>query len=168
MTDFSDFALERSVDRGWERFEEWLAGVIADMTDGDVVVVSREADADDASGGQQPFVQFLAVGDGWVRGEASSNRQLDRQHWLSEQQAAELTYIGYELPSAPARALATSGSTNFSIDLTRDDARQLAAISIRALREVFGVVHPAFLTFRGDAPTQAKARRREFSRGSIF
>ena len=153
MTDFSGFVLERSVDRGWEQFEQWLAGVIADMADGDVLVVSREADARDAGRGQEPFVQFLAVGDGWLRGEASSNRQVDRHYWLTEQQAAEMTYIGYDLPLTPTRALATSGSTNFSVDLTRDDAHLLAAMSVRALREVFGVVHPAFLAFRGDAPT---------------
>jgi hypothetical protein len=153
MTDFSGFALERSVDRGWEQFEEWLTAAIADMADGDVLVVSREADARDASRGQEPFVQFLAVGDGWLRGEASSNRQLDRQYWLTEQQAAEMTYIGYELPLTPARALATSGSTNFAVDLTRDDATKLAAMSVRALREVFAVVHPAFLAFRGDTHT---------------
>jgi hypothetical protein len=153
MTDFSGFVLERSVDRGWEQFEAWLADVIATMADGDVLVVTRETDAHDAARSQEPFVQFLAVGDGWVRGEASSNRHLDRQYWLTEQQAAEMTYIGYDLPSTPARALATSGSTNFSVDLTRDDAGQLAAMSVRALREVFGVLHPAFLAFRGDAQT---------------
>jgi hypothetical protein len=151
MTDFSDFALERSVDHGWSQFEQWLADVIAQMADGDVIVVSRESNVHEASRSHEPFVQFLAVGDGWIRGEASSNRQLDRQYWLSEQQAAEMTYIGYELPSTPARALATSGSTNFSVDLSRADSAQLAAISVRALREVFGVVHPAFLAFRGDA-----------------
>jgi len=153
MTDFSGFVLERSVDRGWERFEQWLTGVIADLADGDVFVVSREADAHDTGRGQEPYVQFLAVGDGWIRGEASGNRQLDRHYWLTEQQAAEMTYIGYDLPLTPTRALATGGSTNFAVDLTRDDADQLATMSVRALREVFGVVHPAFLALRGDATT---------------
>jgi hypothetical protein len=151
MTDFSGFVLERSVDRAWEQFEAWLADVLATVADGDVLVVSREADPHDPARGQEPFVQFCAVGDGVVRGEASSNRQLDRQHWLSDQQAAEMTYIGYELPATPAQALATSGSTNFAIDLTRADAAQLAAMAVRALREVFAVLHPAFLSFRGDA-----------------
>jgi hypothetical protein len=154
MTDFSGFVLERSVDRAWEQFEAWLADVLARLADGDVLVVSHEADAHASGRGQDPFVQFCAVGDGWLRGEASSNRQLDRQYWLTEQQAAEMTYIGYELPSTPARALATSGSTNFSVYLTRDDAARLAAMSVRALREVFGVLHPAFLAFRGDAETR--------------
>jgi hypothetical protein len=151
MTDFSGFVLERSVDRAWEQFESWLADVLANIADGDVLTVSREADAHDGARSQEPFVQFCAVGDGLVRGEASSNRLLDRQHWLSDQQAAEMTYIGYELPSTPAQALARSGSTNFSVDLTRDDSAQLAAMAVRALREVFGVLHPAFLSFRGDA-----------------
>src|SRR5436190_14769663 len=158
MTDFSGIALEQSVDNGWEHFRGWLAGVIADMADGDVVVVAREPDASgdsDGDGGraQEPFVQFLAVDGGWIRAEASGNRQLDRQRWLSDQQIAEMTYIGYDLPSTPAQALATGGSTNFAVDLGRDDAGRLAAMSVRALREVFGVVHPAFLAFRGDLRT---------------
>jgi T3SS (YopN, CesT) and YbjN peptide-binding chaperone 3 len=81
MTDFSGLALEQSVDNGWEQFEEWLAGAIADMADGDVVIVARESvaqNAPDAARAQEPFVQFLAVADGWVRGEASGNRQLTR------------------------------------------------------------------------------------------
>jgi hypothetical protein len=151
MTDFSGFALERSVDRGWEQFEAWLADAIAALGDGDVLAISHEAGSQDAPRGQQPFVQFNTVGEGVIRGEASGNRQLDRQHWLTDQQAAEMTYIGYELPSTPAQALATSGSTNFAVDLSRDDAPQLAAMSVRALREIFGVLHPAFLAIRGSA-----------------
>jgi hypothetical protein len=151
MTDFSGFALERSVDRGWEQFELCLADAIAQLEEGDVLIVAHEAG--ESARGPQPFVQFNAIGDGVVRGEASSNRQLDRQNWLSDQQAAEMTYIGYELPSTPAEALATSGSTNFSVDLTRDHAPQLAAMSVRALREIFGVVHPAFLSVGGNAAT---------------
>ena len=158
MTDFSGFVLERSVDRAWEQFEAWLADVLATLADGDVLVVSREADAHDSARGQGPFVQFCAVGDGWLRGEASSNRQMDRQHWLTEQQAAEMTYIGYDLPSTPARALATSGSTNFSAHVTSADGAVLAAMSVRALREVFAVLHPAFLAVRGDAPTPLDGR----------
>jgi hypothetical protein len=151
MTDFSGFVLEDSVDRGWAHFEEWLADAVASMADGDVLVVCHEADVRRDGSAEQPLVQFLAVGDGWVRGEASSNRQLSRQYWLSDQQVAEMTYLGYELPSSPAHALATSGSTNFSVDLSRNDAPRLAAMAVRALREVFGVVHPAFLAVRGDA-----------------
>jgi hypothetical protein len=152
MTDFSGLGLEQSVDHGWDQFEAWLVGVIAEMRDGDVVVVARESDATAAgeAGAQEPFVQFLAAGDGSVRAEASGNRQLDRAHWLTDQQAAELTYLGYGMPSTPADALANGGSTNFSADLARADATQLAAMSVRALREVFGVVHPAFLALRGD------------------
>jgi hypothetical protein len=153
MTDFSGFVLEDSVDRGWAQFEEWLADAVAALADGDVLVVSHEAEAYEGGRAEQPLIQVLAVGGGWVRGEASSNRQLARQYALSEQQAAELTYIGYELPSSPADALAGGGSTNFSVDLTRAEAVRLAAMSVRALREVFAVVHPAFLTCRGDVRT---------------
>jgi hypothetical protein len=153
MTDFSGFVMERSVDRGWEQFEAWLADALVTVADGDVLVVAREPGAHDAARGQQPLVQFCAVGDGTLRGEASSNRHLDRQLWLTDQQVAEMTYIGYELPLSPATALATSGSTNFCVDLHRDDAAKLAAISVRALREVFGILHPAFLSFRGATRT---------------
>jgi hypothetical protein len=151
MTDFSGFVLEDSVERGWDRFLDWLSDVVANMSDDDVIVVSCEADTRDDAQTRQPFVQFCAVGDELIRAEASGNRHLDPPHRLSEPQIAELAEIGYRLPSSPARALATSGSTNFSVDRTRADANEIATMSVRALREVFGVLHPAFLTFRGDA-----------------
>jgi hypothetical protein len=150
MTDFSGFDLERTVDRGWHQFETWLRAALDTMKDGDVIVVSRESGSRERVRAHQPQLRFTAHGDGLMRGEASSNRQLDRHFWLSEQQVERLVEIGYDLPSSPADALATSASTQFSVDGDRSYRPALAALSIRALREVFDVLHPAFLAITGD------------------
>jgi hypothetical protein len=150
MTDFSGFVLEHTVDRGWEQFERWLRGVLARAHDGDVIVVARESSAADLTHAHQPQVQFSVLGDGVVRGEASSNRYLERQFRLTDDQADHLVEIGFELPASPADALATSGSTNFAVEGDRRYIPMLAALSVRALREVFGILHPAFLAISGD------------------
>lgn len=153
MTELSGFVLERSVERGWDHFERWLADVLSAMADGDVLVISREPGAVDDGHAQQPHVRFCAWGDDIVRAEASGNRHLDRQFWLTDEQAGALVALGYSAPSSPAEALATSRSTYFSVDGTRADGPALAATSVRALREVFGVLHPAFLLMRGEVRT---------------
>lgn len=38
------------------------------------------------------------------------------------------------------------GSTTFYLDVGRNHEDRLAVLSVRALRDVFGVAHPAFLT----------------------
>jgi hypothetical protein len=150
MTDFSGFVLEHTVDRGWQQFQEWLREALHTMVDGDVLVVSRESASKERVPSHQPQVQFTAYGDGLIRGEASSNRYLDRRFWLTEEQSDLLVDIGYEQPATPADALAMSGSTHFSVDGDRLYVMALAALSVRALREVFGILHPAFLAITGD------------------
>jgi hypothetical protein len=150
MTDFSGFVLEHSVDRGWRQFEGWLSDVLSKLEDGDVLVVSREAGPGEPGRDQQPHVRFTAFEETAVRAEAAGNRQLDRQFQLTDEQQATLTDIGFTLPSSPAAALATSASTSFSIDLARADGKEMAAQAVRALREVYGILHPAFLAISGD------------------
>lgn len=150
MTDFSGFVLERSVDRGWRQFEGWLRQVLTKSTDGDVLVVSRESTPGERIRGQRPQVQFSALGAGKLRAEASGNRQLDRRFWLTDEQTAQLVGIGFELPASAVDALANSVSTYFSSDVDLIEADRLATMAVRALREVFGILHPAFLAISGD------------------
>lgn len=150
MTDFSGFVLEHSVDRGWAQFEYWLADVLCQTIDGDVLVVSREVGPGEPERTQQPHVEFTTGADGRIRGEVSSNRSLDRKFWLNEDQCAQLIALGFEAPSSAAAALASNRSTNFRHDVPRADVATLAHMSVSALREAFGILHPAFLSLSGD------------------
>jgi hypothetical protein len=150
MTDYSGFVLEHSVDRGWHQFEAWLGDVLSKLEDGDVLMVSREAGPGEPDRDQRPHVRFTASGDNAVRAEASSNRQLDRQFHLTKDQGKELLSIGFMAPPSAAEALATSTSASFSIDTDRSAADALAGQSVRALRDAFGILHPAFLAISGD------------------
>lgn len=150
MTEFSGFVLENSVDRGWRTFEHWLAKVLSGMIDGDVLVVARESGDGEPVRDKQPHVQFCAWGDNLLRAEAASNRHLDRIFALSEVQQDSMLALGYDAPLAPADALAQGGSTNFNVDAPRVDAASIARRSVRTLREIYGILHPAFLSFSGD------------------
>lgn len=150
MTEFSGFVLENSIDRGWETFERWLARVLAGMIDGDVLVIARESADGEPGRDRQPHIQFCAWGDGLIRAEAAGNRHLDRVFALTDAQHDELVALGYRAPLSPAMALAQGGSTNFNTDQSRDDAAEVASRSVRTLREIYGLVHPAFLSFSGD------------------
>jgi hypothetical protein len=150
MTEFSGFVLENSIDRGWQTFERWLATVLSGLVDGDVLVIARESGEGEPGRDRQPHIQFCAWGDGLIRAEAASNRHLHRIFALSDRQSDELVNLGYRAPLSPAEALAEGGSTNFNIDQPRTSAAELARRSVRTLREVYGIVHPAFLTFSGD------------------
>lgn len=150
MTEFSGFVLENSVDRGWRTFEHWLARVLSGMIDGDVLVVARESGDGEPGRDKQPHVQFCAWGDDLLRAEAASNRHLERRFALTEIQYASMLELGYDAPLAPADALANGGSTNFNLDRPRSEAADIARRSVRTLREIYGVLHPAFLSFSGD------------------
>lgn len=150
MTEFSGFVLENSVDRGWRTFEQWLARVLSGMIDGDVLVVARESSEGEPGRDKQPHVQFCAWGDDLLRAEAASNRHLDRRFALTPRQYEGMLALGYNEPLPPAEALANGGSTNFNLDLPRKHAADIARRSVLTLREIYGVLHPAFLSFSGD------------------
>jgi len=120
------------------------------MIDGDVLVVARESGDGEPGRDKQPHVQFCAWGEDLIRAEAASNRHLDRMFALTDVQLDSMLALGYDAPLSPTRALAEGGSTNFNIDLPRTDAADIARRSVRTLREIYGVLHPAFLSFSGD------------------
>ena len=76
----------------------------------------------------------------------SSNHFLAEQHQLDDEAVGSLTALGWCAPSHGPEAEPDEGSANFYADLQRTRADQLAVMTVRALRDVFGVIHPSFLT----------------------
>ena len=66
MSEFAGFDLDRATARAWSRFQARLADRVADMEDGDIVLVEAEAAREDVEG-SAPYVQFCAWGETLVR-----------------------------------------------------------------------------------------------------
>lgn len=148
MSEFADFDLDRSTARAWSRFQARLADHIAEMRDDDVlVVVSESATEEDEDDGCAPYVQFCAWGEDRVRCEVSSNAYLTADHRLDPVGTETLKGLGWAPPThGPDDADADAGSANFHLDVERSSADRLAVMTVKALRDVFGVAHPVFLT----------------------
>ena len=134
---------DRLAEEAWTRFRARLADHVAEMGDGDVLIVDTDPD-DAATGGALPYVQFCAYDAGWVRCEVSSNAYLVPERRLDAQEAGAVVGLGW---SDPADDEGEPG--NFYVDAERVEADRLAVMTVRVLREVFGVPHPSFLAADG-------------------
>ncbi|HSE70688.1 MAG TPA: hypothetical protein VLA97_08010 [Nocardioidaceae bacterium] len=146
MGEFAGFDLDRSTARAWSRFQARLADHIAEMQDDDVLVIDVEA-AEEPGDGAAPYVQFCAFGGGMVRGEVSGNTYLAEQHRLSVSQRELLEWLDWSPPAPEGNG--GEGRGNYFRDVALNEADRLAVMTVRTLREVFGVAHPAFLAADG-------------------
>ena len=147
LSEFAGFDLDRSTARAWSKFQARLADHVVDMEDDDLLLVEAESSVDDEDEGAAPYVQFCAWDEDLVRCEVSSNEYLADEHRLDSVGVQILKALGWSGPTVgrddedPGE-----GSANFYIDVERSEADRLAVMTVRALREVFGVAHPVFLS----------------------
>ena len=134
------------VEGAWARFRARLADVIAGLEGDEAFWFDLEVGIDDADlPGAAPYVQFMAWGDDRIRGEVVSNAYLDERFRLSEDDERLLLELGWTAPTHGRGDEHDSGSANFHLDVETREADRLAVMTVRALREVFGCAHPAFL-----------------------
>ncbi|MBO0846491.1 MAG: hypothetical protein J2P22_13860 [Nocardioides sp.] len=137
MKDARQLSLDETTDAAWSRFRQALADRLAGLDVGDAVVVRVEGDdSDDAC---TPYVQASSDDGQNAVAEVSSNHFLHRRHHLDKAARRQLRELGWVRPSSRRDTL----NYSWEFDLTRAD--EVAVMMVRALREVFGVVHPAFL-----------------------
>ena len=147
MGEFAGFDLDRSTERAWSRFQARLADHVAEMSDDDILVVSAESVVEEDADGSAPYVQFCAWGETLVRAEVSSNEFLAAGVRLDDVSTRAIEGLGWAAPTAGADDPDPGeGSANFFVDLERAQADRLAVMTCRAMRDVFGVAHPAFLS----------------------
>ena len=153
MAGRDDLDLDRTSARAWRRFQSRLADHVVAMADDDVLVVDAETWLDDDATGAAPYVQFCAWGDDLVRAEVSSNEYLDPQVALDVAGVEALAGLGWLEPTHAADEEPDGGSANFYVDARRREGDRVAAMAVAALRDVFGVPHPAFLDWpRAEPP----------------
>lgn len=139
-----EFNLEAGVDAAWAGFRGRLADHLAGMEEDDQLIVTAESGVDeDDLEGCTPYLQFLCWDETTVRAEVSSNVYLDPHYALTPMCEESLLEIGWEAPRDEP------GEGNFSTDAELRDADRVAVMAVAALRDVFGVAHPAFLDADG-------------------
>jgi hypothetical protein len=115
------------------------------MDDDEILVIDADVSVDDDGPGCAPYVQYCAWGDEAVRAEVSSNVYLAGDVMLDHAGEAALARLGWRAPTHAGDEDAGSGSANFHLDAGRREGDRVAAMAVAALRDVFGVPHPAFL-----------------------
>jgi hypothetical protein len=145
MGEYDDFDLDRTTTRAWSRFQRELGDHIVAMEDDDITIVEAEATVDEEEPGAAPYAQFCAWGEHLVRAEVSSNEYLAADVMLDDAGEAALLDLGWAAPTYGGDEEPDAGSANFHLDAGRREGDRLAAMTVAALRDVFGVPHPAFL-----------------------
>lgn len=138
MTDYSDFDLERSMAQAWDLFEERLADVVASMDDSsDLTIDATEGEGADMGA---PWVRFSCLRSETVRAEAASNSVLGESDLLGIPQLELMEASGWLPPGE-----GNPPSHVFHAERSQEQADELAHLAVVALRDVYGVQHPAFL-----------------------
>ncbi|MFX4270922.1 T3SS (YopN, CesT) and YbjN peptide-binding chaperone 1 [Propionibacteriaceae bacterium Y1685] len=135
MNQYTDFDLDRSTAQAWEEFQARLSDVISVIDDSEDMTIGTATAGDDPA----PFVRFSSPRRDVVRLEAASNAVLGEDFQLTVDQLQQMADLGWEAPS-------TDIGPNFWVDGDQEDSDRLAGIAVRALRDVYGVQHPVFLS----------------------
>ncbi len=134
---YADFDLDRSIAQAWDGFELRLAEVISVIDDSaDFTIGCAVVDE-----GQVPFVTFTALDRTTIRAEASSNAVLGEAYQLGPDELALMERLGWAAPTNEG----PRPTANFWLEMDQEASDRLAAASVGALRDVFGVQHPVFL-----------------------
>jgi hypothetical protein len=145
-----DAGLERrwdgDVEAAWTEFRQRLADRLAGLPEDEFLLVEVTGEA---GSGTRPYCQALA-GEDTLRVEAVSNTYLAPAHRLGAAQEQALERIGFDRPEAEDWS---EGETNFFATLEQREADRAAVMIVRAMREVFSVIHPVWLAAGGLEPT---------------
>jgi hypothetical protein len=133
--DIDDFDIDRSTDEAWDAFGGRLSEVLSMMDGGAELTLGMLAPDDDAS----PSIAYQCPALGHLVAEASSNATLADDYQLAAPQLEQMEDLGWTSPSADS-------SENFISQWSQDETDELAGLSVATLRDVYGVLHPVFLT----------------------
>ena len=146
MADVDDFDLDRSTSEAWSAFEVRLAEVISMIDESGDLTIGTESGSSDPT----PFVRFSSPQRHRLRCEAAGNASLGPDLQLAPEQVRTMTDLGWHaaeeaVPGPGEHELAAPPTRDFWAEAPQEDAERLAAMSVAALRDVYGVPHPVFL-----------------------
>ena len=149
MSDRND-DLEAVAEEAWRGFRQRLADWLAAAGEDEVMLVEVETGVDEEDLLRAaPYVQFVGWGEEMVRAEVVSNHYLDERFELTADDERMLTDMGWSEPVCDEDGDPVPGEANFHLDAPLREADRVAVLAVRALREVFGCPHPAFLMADG-------------------
>lgn len=158
MPQLDEFDLDASMDRGWSAFAVRLTDVVQVMEPGAELTIGAIATENP---GRSPFVRFTCSDGHRIFAEASSNAELSEEFRLNAEQLDKLDKLGWQAPTSEG----DHPTSNFWRACAQEDAEGVVDAAIAALREVFGVPHPAFLAPDQLAEVLTPAPRAELSDG---
>ncbi|MEP6817728.1 MAG: hypothetical protein ABI873_19495 [Marmoricola sp.] len=137
----------------WKAFRTALTRKLERLEQTEVLCLDVLVGDDDVESAAAPYVLMTpSVDQAWVRGEVSGNAFLPDAHRMDAAQESLLTEIGWRAPSLELDEPGQVVDINFAVEVGTDDLEWLAVMAVRALREVFGVVHPSFVRAAGLGP----------------
>jgi hypothetical protein len=140
MRETRGVSLETATEQAWMSFRRRLADRLSELDAGAVVLVEVEGDHVADVDGCTPYVQAFLDEEGvGLIAEVSANVFLHPQHRIGKEQRRQLRELGWLKPQKGAER------RNHGVLVDPSRADEVAVMMVRALREVFGVVHPAFL-----------------------
>jgi hypothetical protein len=137
LADIDGFDIDRSIDQAWTEFASRLSEVISMIDESGDLTIGTESGSTSPSA----FVRFSCPARDRIRCEAAGNAVLGEDVQLRDDQLATMESMGWHPPSASA----TPASNNFWTEASQEESQRIADLAVRALREVYGVLHPVFL-----------------------
>lgn len=139
MNDYADFDLDRSTRQSWAEFERRLSEIISVIDDTADMTIGTATANDDEHG---PFLVFSSPRRHVVRCEAASNGVLDDAYQLTADRLTRMETAGWHPPTTDGE----HPTPNFWVEVDQFTSDKLAALAVQALRDVYGVPHPVFLS----------------------
>jgi hypothetical protein len=146
MSDIDDFDLDRSIAQAWAEFQSRLSEVISMIDDSGDLTIGTESGSD----GPPPFVRLSSPRRNVIRCEAASNAVLGDDFQLSLELVARMERLGWQAPTFGGEhssvAEVAQPTANFWVELPQVESDRISEFAVSALRDVYGVQHPIFLS----------------------
>jgi hypothetical protein len=134
-------SLKEKVAEAWRDFARQLQEALQELPKGTTIDLTLDPTAS-GTGDAIYSVQVTAEADDTLGATAVGNADLPADFRLDRASIASLVALGW----SPPGVVAGSGES-FGARLPRTEARRMGVLVTRALRDVYGAPHPAFLTY---------------------
>lgn len=138
MSDYPSFDLDVAIAQAWDAFADRLAEVVENIDETGALTIDAAEGEGAATGG--PWIRYSQLTPGVMRLEAASNNQLGEADQLGLDQLTMLEVAGFVAPGE-----GEPPSLCFHVDLAQEESTELARLGVVVLRDVYTVLHPAFL-----------------------
>jgi hypothetical protein len=133
--------LKQKVAQAWRDFAAQLEGVLRDLATGTTLDLTLDPTAS-GTGDAIYSVLVTAEEDDQLNATAVGNADLPAAFRLDRTSVAALVALGWSPPG-----VVPGSGESFGSRLPRSEARRLGVLITRALRDVYGAPHPAFVTY---------------------